>query len=327
VHFHASFASASGVRLGEGRLSLERCRFEGPFRRALEAGPGARVSGREVDIAGAPTGIHAQGAEVELSDLQVDGARMAGVFASGGRVRLREPVLTRCFYGVQATQGAQVSLTGAILAQSGWAGVAGTGATVEVRDLVCLGPAQDAALTLDGGRIDLRQALLFQPGPLGVRARIAQGRLAQLTALEAREEDHALGNAVLLLGGELRLDDLDAERCQGPAVEAQTGHSQVRGLTVAGGPAAVALEHEAHLDVYGLLQRGSTGTGVACIEQGAGAFLAPRFEQMPQGAWLVDCSCRLRVSPARDAPLPCGKDGAAAGVAPPAQRTIPPRRP
>ncbi len=321
VRFEASFASAVGLRAA-GTVECHQLILEGPFKRALDLQPGARLRGREVTVRGAAAGLQEEGAEVDLTDLEVEDARLAGVFADGGRVRLVEPVIARCAYGLLARDGARLTVRGAVVARCTHAALAGTQADVELSDWVGVGPTTDAVLAFDGGTLRLDGALLRSPGSTGLRARLVHGSAAHVTVLDARLDGHAGGNAVFLADATLRLDDLDAERLEGPAVEAQLGDSQVRGLIVVEAPTAVAWEFQARLDVAGLLHHRGSGTSLACIEGGRGQVIAPRFDGLAMEPWLVDCSCQLTVRPPADVPT-C----APAPTTAPRRQTIPPRPP
>jgi hypothetical protein len=299
VALEASFATALGVT-ARGQVSIDSLHTRGPFKRALDLQTGAHLRGHDIDLEEATTGVHSEGATLELNELMVSDSRVAGLFVSEGSVRLREGGFARCDYAVLARDHAHLDFAGTVVVDAKQAGIALTvGASLELRDHVHVGAAKDGAITVDSSELNARDVLVRKPGPTGIRSRAGRVRASQLLVLDATQDGGDFGNAAFFFDADVQGIDWEAIRCEGPAVEAQLGQGRVHSLLVhPAGLAALALEHQGHFDVDGLTVLGGNGAGVACIEAGQGKLAWPRFEHMAGQPFLVDCSCHVSAKPA-----------------------------
>ena len=306
VRIESSFAQASGVR-GGGEVLIDGVEISGPFRRALDVS--GSLTGRELFVHGAVTGLQAAGAKVTLRAARFEDLRGTCIFGARGTLALTGLEVSGCEAGIEVREGEQVELRDAEIARCIRVAISSTEAKIVGRDLLVQGPSRDGAVMISGGSLSLVDTRFHNPGPTGIAARLAKVHLQGLTVEGARmDRDGDFGDGLFLYDSELSGQGLLARSCEGAAIEAQLGKGRIAELEVErAGQAALVLEHGATLDVDGLLATGGQGAGLACIEHSSAHLRASSLRGLAGGSYLVDCSCKVSVQPTDPALGACGQ--------------------
>ncbi len=291
--FQASVSSVPGVRvLPGGKAELGQVRFQGPFRRAVDAtGPAAlRLTG--VQVQDAVTGLWLSGGAAQVESMEVRGGRGPGIYVAGGTLQLRDLRVGGHEYGLLTGEGARVDARDVRSAGAERAGVAlvKSKATLEDVRVEAAGPMGGVQLIASEVRI---RGLEVEGGrSTGLVTRDAQLTLEGGTFRGPRATDKTEGDAVQIRGGTATLGGLRIQDCTGigllsaEGASVTVGRSTVSGAAVAG----LAVETEASLTATEVLIERTTGPAVLVTSRGTARLRSMTARTNRDGPLWAECS-------------------------------------
>jgi hypothetical protein len=256
--FSGSVAGAVGARAGEGaRLELTGCSFTGDWRRGLQLDAGASAQVLDGRFEGPATAVHSIRGQLELVRVEISGGREAGIFGSGGSMKLTEVRVQGHEYGIVIRDGAEVSMTKVTSHRAERAGIALVGATARIDGLEIASAGSFGGIHLIGGELQLTDFVIRDTEAYGLNVNNAQLRAANGRITKITDFGGAAGDAVHLRRTRAVLTDLTVEDTAGSAVLAAEG-SQVavhRLSTQRNRWGAVLADTAAHVEVDSLEAR------------------------------------------------------------------------
>ncbi|HZJ52511.1 MAG TPA: right-handed parallel beta-helix repeat-containing protein, partial [Myxococcaceae bacterium] len=312
--FQASVSSFPGVRvLPGGKAELAQVRFQGPFRRAVDASQPAALRLSGVQAQDAVTGLWLSGGAALVESMEVRGGRGPGIYVAGGTLQLRDVRVGGHEYGLLTGEGARVDGRGLRSTGAERAGVAlvkskGTLEDVHVESAGSMGGVQLIAsevrirgLEVQGGRSS------------GLVTRDAQLTLEGGTLRGPRTTDLAEGNAVQIRGGRATLGGLRIQDCSGIGVLAAEGASVTIARTTVSGAAVAGLaaETEASLSATEVSIERTAGPAVLVTEHGTARLRSMTARGNRDGPLWAECSQGVDVEidgwagDASPVPTPC----------------------
>ena len=267
--FEAGGAEAVGVLLLEGtRAEVREGSFVGAFRRGVEA-RGAEVELEAVRFRGPLTALYQVEGRVRLRRVEVEGGRDAGLFTQRGSLRLEDVTVTGHEYGVQTVE-ATVETRAFTSVRAARAGVVLIGTKGRLEDTVVLGSGGHGGLLLVGSDLEVRGVRVDGADAYGISA--TRGRLrvrqAVITHLTTREGDS--GDGLHLRDVEVEVEDLLVRDAAGVGVlGAQGARVLLRDVSLeACREAGVLVETQGQVTAEGLEVRGSSGPALAAMDDG-----------------------------------------------------------
>jgi hypothetical protein len=289
----ASVSAVPGVRvLAGGKAELVQVRFQGPFRRAVDATQPSVLRLRQVQTQDAVTGLWLKGGSAVVEGMEVRGGRGPGLYVAGATVQLRDVRIEGHEYGLLTGDGARIDgrglrSTGAERAGFGLVKSKGVLEDVHVESAGPMGGVQIVAsevrlrgLDVQGGRSS------------GLVARDADLTLEGATFRGPAGVDPSDGDAVQIRGGRATLGDIRVQDCTGVGVvvaeasEVGLGRTTVSGAGVAG----VAVETEAHLTATDVSIERTAGPAVLVTDRGRAQLRAMTARYNRDGALWAECS-------------------------------------
>ncbi|RPH71627.1 MAG: right-handed parallel beta-helix repeat-containing protein [Myxococcaceae bacterium] len=291
--FQASVSSFPGMRvLPGGKADLGQVRFQGPFRRAVDAtGPAAlRLVG--VQVQDAVTGLWLSGGAAHVESMEVRGGRGPGIYVAGGTLHLRDVRIGGHEYGLLTGEGARVDgrgLRSAGAERAGFALVKSKG-TLEDVHVESAGPM--GAVQLIASEVRIRGLEVEGGRSSGLVTRNAQVTLEGGTFRGPRATDPDEGDAVQIRGGGATLGGLRIQDCSGIGMLAADGasvtiaRSTVSGAAVAG----LAVETEATLTATEVSIERTAGPAVLATSRGRARLRSMTARTNRDGPLWAECS-------------------------------------
>ena len=289
----ASVSAVPGVRiLPGGKAELLGVRFQGPFRRAVDASRPASLRLSKVQVQDAVTGLWLSGGAAVVESMEVRGGRGPGLYVAGGSLQLRDVRIAGHEYGLLAGDGANIDGRGVRSSGAERAGVAlvKSKGTLEEVHVESAGPMGGVQLISSEVRI---RGLVVQGGrSLGLMARDAQLTLEGGTFTGPRAPDPAEGDAVQIRGGQATLGGLRVQDCSGIGVlAAEAATVTLTRTTVSGaGVAGVAVETEARLTATDVSVERTAGPAVLVTDRGTAHLRGMTARANRDGALWAECS-------------------------------------
>jgi hypothetical protein len=189
----------------------------------VEAAAGASVAVEDSRFEGATTGIQLVGAVARVERSELDDGRAPAVFASGGRVKLRDVRVLNHEYGLLARDAAEIDARSLTVVRAQRAGVAIVGAHATFEDLRVSDAGSYGGLQMVGGEVTARRFWIHASDAYGVTAR--QGKLTleegEITGVTSREGGS--GNGLELRAIEASLRGLNVRDVAGVGLIAAEG--------------------------------------------------------------------------------------------------------
>jgi len=312
--FQASVSSFPGVRvLPGGKAELAQVRFQGPFRRAVDASQPAALRLSGVQSQDAVSGLWLSGGTALVESMEVRGGRGPGIYVAGGMLQLRDVRVGGHEYGLLTGDGARVEGRGLRSAGAERAGLAlvmskGTLEDVHVESAGPMGGVQ-----LVGSEVRIRGLEVQGGRSSGLVARNAQLTLEGGTFVGPRAPDPAEGDAIQIRGGRATLGSLRVQDCSGIGVLAAEAASVTLGRTTVSGAAVagLAVETEASLTATEVSIERTNGPAVLVTERATARLRSMIARANRDGPLWAECSQGVEVEidgwggDASPVPAPC----------------------
>lgn len=289
----ASVSEVPGVHvLQGGKAELVQVRFQGPFRRAVDATQPAALRLRKVQTQDALTGLWVRGGSAVVEGMGVRGGRGPGLYVAGATVQLRDVRVEGHEYGLLTGEGAHIDgrgirSTGAERAGLGLVKSKGTLEDVHVESAGPLGGVQLLAsefrlrgLEVQGGRAS------------GLVARDAELTIDGATFRGPSGVDPSDGDAVQIRGGHATLGGVRVQDCAGVGVLAAEGATvSLSRATVSGaGVAGLVAETEGRLTATDVSIDRTAGPAVLVTDRGRAQLRTMTARGNRDGALWAECS-------------------------------------
>jgi hypothetical protein len=298
VVFSAGVSEATAVRIeASARAELNRCTFQGPYRRALELIAPARVEVTDCAFDGPVTGLHQIGGSAAVRRTRFSGGRGPAVFCAQGNLELLDVDVFGHEYALQGGEGSTVHVLRFSSVGAERAGIALTRATAHLEEVTTIDSGSFGAVQLVGSNVVLRRFRFQHPEAYGLSGRqstvsVSDGAISDVTdhggsagdGIQLRQCRGSIESVSILrtagaglLAAEdssLTLRDFSVDRCHWGGVIAETlARVQGSSWTIRNCDApAVAVPEAAQIDVE-VLRSEHNAQGLFWVEPARGGKL------------------------------------------------------
>jgi hypothetical protein len=289
----ASVSAVPGVRILEGgKAELVQVRFQGPFRRAVDATQPAALRLRGVRTQDALTGLWLRGGAAVVEGMEVRGGRGPGIYVAGATVQLRDVRVEGHEYGLLTGEGTRIDARGlrSAGAELGGLSLVKSKGTLEDVHVEAAGPL--GGVQLIASEIRLRGLAVQGGRSSGLVARDAELVLEGATFRGPSGVDPVDGDAVQIRGGRATLGGVRVQDCTGVGVLVAEGATvSLSRATVSGaGVAGVVAETMGRLTATEVSIERTAGPAVLVTDSARAQLRAITARGNRDGALWAECS-------------------------------------
>ena len=299
--FSAGVSEAGGIKLeGTARAMLAGCKFEGPYRRAIELKGSSGMELSDSVFEGAVTGVHQVGGRAVIRRSRFSGQNGPAVFCAGGSLELVDVDVYGHEYALQCGAGAVLRVLRLSSVHAERAAVALSGAIGRLEEITTVDSGSFGAIHLVGATLELRRFRLQRAHAYGLLARHSSITIADGAISDVVDSEGSTGEGIHLRGSRGSIDSVSILRTAGPGLLAAADSSVlVRDLLVEScGWGGVVAESFARIRGSSWTIRKCAAPAVAVPEAGEVDVDVLFSEANANGAFWVECAraAKLRLS-------------------------------
>jgi hypothetical protein len=303
--FQASVSDTLGLVLGAGvRAQVEDSAFLGPYWRGIQSRGIGRLSVERCRFEGPVTGLHQVGGEALVRRSTLSGGRGPALYMARGSLRVEQVVVRGHEYGLQTRQVDPLTVREFASVSADRAGLGLVESRADLEDVLVVDSGAHGGLQVVGGEVVARRLRIHHPESSGVNVRGAKLTLSGGEITAVQERGGSEGNAVELRGATATLEGVTVVGAAGIGVLAAEGSSvALRDLWLERCRwAGVAVETRAEVKGSSLVVRDSPGSALALPGEGRAEVDGLSSEHEAEGPVWAECErgAQVRLSRLRD---------------------------